>query len=112
MKKNKKINVLGTNYEIVFVSQSKMKELADDCPPGVNCWGLCDSNVATIYLDERLDKDGNAFKHILRHELTHAIFYESGLDSQCDFAICEQLVDWLAIQFPKIANVFKEAGAI
>ena len=40
-----------------------------------------------------------------RHELFHAFFRESGLDDYCQN---EQLVDWLAIQSPKIFKVFTE----
>lgn len=35
-------------------------------------------------------------------------FAESGLRSNSDFAENEELVDWIAIQFPKIAKVFSD----
>lgn len=44
-------------------------------------------------------------KETMRHEITHAFFHESGLDEYCDD---ERLVDWFAIQSPKIYKVFAE----
>ncbi len=45
----------------------------------------------------------------LRHEVIHAFFSESGLD---DYSSNEELVNWIAIQFPKMLQVFKEIEAI
>lgn len=42
---------------------------------------------------------------MLRHELIHAFFCEAGLD---DYSSNEQLVDWIAIQSPKIFKIFQE----
>ena len=55
-------------------------------------------------------------KKQLRHEIIHAFLSESGLD--CNFEHLKQfgheetMVDWIAIQFPKIYEVYKEVGAI
>lgn len=55
-------------------------------------------------------------KETLRHEITHAFLYESGVQgcsSPCDaWATNEEMVDWFAIQAPKIFKVFKEQGLI
>ena len=49
-------------------------------------------------------------KHVLRHELIHAFLFESGLDQNsnlCEsWAINEEMVDWMAIQMPKIMNIY------
>ena len=37
-------------------------------------------------------------------------FAESGLRNNTDYAENEELVDWIAIQFPKIAKVFEKLG--
>ena len=55
------------------------------------------------------------FKETLRHEILHAFLNESGL---CSSTLCfeggwtknEEMIDWFAIQFPKIAKVYKECG--
>lgn len=44
-------------------------------------------------------------RKVLRHEIIHAFLHESGLH---DLAMDEQIVDWLAIQFPKINQMFEE----
>lgn len=45
------------------------------------------------------------YKNVLRHEIIHAFFFESGLDTYCNN---EELVDWLAIQVPKMIDVFEK----
>ena len=47
---------------------------------------------------------------IERHELAHAFLYECGLNDSSDWARNEELIDWLAIQFPKIQALFEKAG--
>lgn len=43
-------------------------------------------------------------KEVIRHELVHAFFHESGLDQYSDD---EVLVGWIAQQFPKIDRAVK-----
>ena len=47
-----------------------------------------------------------------RHEIIHAFLYESGLSFNSDWAVNEELVDWIAIQFPKIAEVYEKLGCM
>ena len=52
----------------------------------------------------------------LRHEIVHGFLSESGLaynanDSNC-WAKNEEMVDWFAMQGPKIYQAWKEAGAV
>lgn len=55
-------------------------------------------------------------KNALRHEIIHAFFYESGLDTSSlryeAWARNEEMVDFFAIQFPKIIKAMKKAGAL
>lgn len=37
----------------------------------------------------------------------HAILFESGLDHNTEWARNEEVVDWIAIQFPKLLDIFK-----
>lgn len=46
---------------------------------------------------------------VLRHEIIHAYFFESGL---LDYGTNEQLVDWIVLQFPKMLETFKRIEAI
>lgn len=57
------------------------------------------------------------YKKVLRHELMHAFLNESGLSANstvpdCAWAKNEEMVDWFAIQSPKIFKVFSEAGCM
>ena len=46
---------------------------------------------------------------VLRHELMHAIFHECGLSNYCDD---ETLVEFLAIQFPKIQKILGQVEEV
>ncbi len=47
-----------------------------------------------------------------RHEIIHAFLFESGLAENSEWAQNEEMVDFFAIQFPKLMEVFKNADAI
>lgn len=51
-------------------------------------------------------------KRVLRHEIIHAFFNESGLSDDSNnvtaWAKNEEMVDWFAIQSPKVFKVFQE----
>lgn len=55
-------------------------------------------------------------KKTLRHEITHAFLFESGLEDNSNeadaWARNEEMVDWIAFQGPKIYAAWQEAGAI
>ncbi|GHU58198.1 hypothetical protein AGMMS49975_24600 [Clostridia bacterium] len=55
-------------------------------------------------------------KEILRHEILHAFFAECGLWgsslSVCAWALNEEMVDWFALNAPKIYRAYQEAGAM
>ena len=57
------------------------------------------------------------WKKILRHEIIHAFFNESGLQSSANqfdgaWAQNEEMVDWFAIQSPKIFAVYQNLGIL
>ena len=105
-----KVNVLGTEYEVV-----KMDE--NDDPYLKNADGYCDHTIRTCVIgdfkpDPKSVKDLNAYtKKVIRHELTHAFLFESGL-AESSWAGNEEIVDWIAFQFPKMLQAFIEADAI
>ena len=66
-----------------------------------------------------MDKEGRETyrKRVLRHEIIHAFLNESGLsDSSNQYAGAwaknEEMVDWFAIQSPKIFKVYLELGLL
>lgn len=105
------IDVLGTEIKVVFREEkqdSKLEELG----------GYFDAteNLIVVKIPENDSMSvGNLENHqkkVLRHEIIHAFLHESGLDwsaasSEC-WATNEEMVDWLAIQTPKIFKVFRE----
>lgn len=109
IKKNKlTTNILGTNYSIEVVNQKKMQDIAESSESFFQ--GLCDYQDKVIYIDEDVARDEYLFNTTLRHEIIHSYFYESGLNTQCDFARIEENVDWIALQFPKIMKNIIELG--
>lgn len=117
--KDCKANIIGTEYDIRFVEKfpeflSQYNESSD---------ALCNSYDRAIYVIRNNDKDmtekGKEFliKKNLRHEIIHAFLFESGLSSNTGYCIGpwaehEEMVDWFAIQSPKIFKVFEEVGCI
>lgn len=108
------VNILGTDYTIQV-------ESVDDNPKLENAIGLCELYSKKIVLSDlaEAEKDVMAVddmeefkKKVLRHEIIHAFFGESGLRSCSEYAEDEELVDWIAIQFPKMLKAFNEVGAL
>lgn len=104
-----KATILGTEYTLVEQSEEENPKLRE-------ANGLCEWYSKRIILnkieetDETFENLDGLRRKIARHELIHAFFAESGLRTHCTYAESEELVDWIAIQFPKIAKVFKELG--
>ena len=104
------VNVLGVKYTI-----KESDKVADSNLE--NADGYCDFTTKTIVIDTFKDspnsfKDLESYrKQVIRHELIHAFLYESGLDS-CSWGRNEEIVDWIACQFPKMLNVFEQSKVI
>lgn len=111
-----KINVLGTEYTIIFSKNS------DKYPGLVDSNGYEDCSDKTIIVVHKSDEDFIVkdfvylIKKNLRHEILHAFFDESGLafDSHktTAWAVNEEMVDWFAMQSPKIYKVYQELGIL
>lgn len=105
-----KVNILGTEYEILVQSEDENQKLKEND-------GLCEQYSKQIILNDckyaenevmRVENFDEYKKKVARHEIFHAFFGESGLRSHSDFAENEALIEWLAIQSPKIFKVFQE----
>lgn len=103
-----KTNILGTEYSVEI----------DDTLEKTNADGMCkgyDKEIFIRSIDSMLcDEDSTdtkkmRFNEVLRHEIIHAFFNEAGL---YEYSGNEQLVDWLAIQFPKICKAFEECDCM
>ena len=104
------VNVLGTEYTIK--ESNKVEDLNLE-----NSDGYCDHSTKTIVIDTFKNSPGSledleSYKKLVtRHELVHAFLFESGLNG-CSWAKDEEIVDWIACQFPKLQEAFAQCNAI
>jgi len=107
---NTKICVLGTMYDVEF------KELG----AAADADGYCDYTSKCIVVRSDNVHDLGDFaanqKKQLRHEIIHAFMAESGLQANFEHANKwgheETMVDWIAIQFPKLLEAFQAADCL
>lgn len=110
-----KTKILGTEWTIEF-----KERIEDSLLEGYD--GYTDHTTKKIVIC-KADKDVTTKNHeayyreTMRHEIIHAFLYESGLDTSSNnhygaWATNEEMVDWIAIQFPKIADVFLQLGIL
>lgn len=107
-----KINVLGAEYTITKAHDDPRLEDID---------GFCDETTKEIVVETYDGEDGKPGVKAkldiqrnknVRHELVHAFLFESGLAENSPWAQNEELVDWIAIQGPKIYKAWQEAGSV
>ena len=113
----KKINILGTEYRLEY----RKKE--DDSNLNSNCDGYTDTSVKLLVVEDMQPEEGCKLdlteyrKRVARHEIIHAFLFESGMEANTHvcgngWAANEEMVDWIAIQFPKILEAFKVADVL
>ena len=107
----REITILGELWTVKICKQSEDQYLR-------TCDGYTDKTLRTIcILAEDRDLTGETvsdFKaymnKVLRHEVIHAFLFESGLDGyaceETETGHPEMLIDWFAIQYPKIRYVY------
>lgn len=113
----KTVNILGTEYKIETHKVSEDDILKD------NKWsGYCGEEAKIIvvadmsekrFFPNMSEKEQEIYrKRTLRHEIIHAFLNESGMSDCSSFsehwAKDEEMIDWIAIQSPKIFKVFQE----
>ena len=110
MKTNRKVNILGQEYNIVFVNEKENPKLEL-----LEANGLAELYSKELIINSEID-DGdkrtynsiNLFENkVIRHEIIHAFFHESGMSNYCSDEI---LVEWIAQQIIKMNKAFKEVG--
>lgn len=116
-----KIDVLGTKYTLKRVNAGQ-----DEYMEKKNLGGYCDGgskiivilNLKTVpnWAQEPDEVIKGEEDKTIRHELIHAFLNESGLEwnaHSCDaWAKNEEMVDWFAIQMPKLLKAFKAADCL
>ena len=106
------INILGTNYEIKKLSESDYPKLKT-----LDANGLAELYSKQLIINSEMNRQtGNEYANFegyenktIRHEIIHAFFHESGLVDYCQD---EDLVNWLALQAPKMIKAFQEANCL
>lgn len=93
---DKKINILGQQYTIKF-ENTRTDEVLKDCD------GECRWYKKEIVIDDELETKHK--KHVIKHEIIHAYFAESGLQK---YREDEVIVDWIAWNLDKINNTVNE----
>lgn len=108
-----KIDVLGTKYTIQVLPVEKDGMLN-------TCDGYCDKTTKRIVVRAKDDTSelGNHdvyLKKVKRHEIIHAFLFESGLHENFkheEWGHDETMIDWVAVQFPKLTAAFKAADCL
>ena len=110
-----KLNILGTDYTIEILSAADDAYLREK-----ECDGYCDKTSKRIVV--RAEDETNELenydvykKTCLRHEIIHAFLFESGLQQNFkhdQWGHDETMIDWVAVQFPKLQKAFAEADCL
>lgn len=118
-----KVNVLGTEYTIEkhsYDDDSELEGLGGYCKCLFPIIVIGDYRTHPDIEISSEDKDTieEREKRTIRHELLHAFLNESGLigntfaSSSIPWSQNEEMIDWMAIQFPKIHKVYEEIGCL
>ena len=117
-----KLNILGTEYEVIKKKYNEdevfeRRSIAGYCDGYAKKIVVCDMKTYKGWEHEEAATIEQCEKLNMRHEIVHAFFNESGLqDSSLQFeggwARNEELIDWIAIQAPKIYKVYEEVGCL
>lgn len=116
-----RINILGADYEIIYCSYADDPIFEKDSLGGY-CISrehkiVCCAMSTTPGQNESEEVAISLEKETLRHEILHAFLFESGLDassfeSNGAWAKNEEMIDWFALQGPKIIKAWREADAL
>ena len=100
--------ILGQAYTVEYQKEK-------DNPKLEGADGICEPFSKRIILNaiepdkNTVDKLEDYMAKVFRHEIVHAFFSESGLK---DYMHDETLVDWVAVQLPKMVKVMAKAGCL
>lgn len=116
------INILGTMYSVNRLNYDEHPYFKKN-----SCDGYCDSVTKEITLcriktfpgyEDETDEYCKLYENnVLRHEIVHAFFNESGLQGSSNvfgdaWTKNEEMIDWIALQFPKMLQAFKDADCL
>ena len=112
------VDILGTPWKIVVKKYDdepyfKKNNANGYCSGPEHLICICDESTWPTSQDECETFLINCMKSTLRHEIVHAFFKESGLNDSSfsyggSWAKNEEMVDWIALQGPKIYEAWKK----
>ena len=114
----KRINILGTTYKVYL----KVPYIKD--PNLAGAYGYTDfhgkrivvADIKTVpgWEDAGDETAEDVYTSTIRHEVIHVYLMESGLNGSANPVDCwarnEEMVDWFALQMPKLVKTFSELG--
>lgn len=115
------VEILGSLYAVT------VKKYAEDghferngaagyCDGTQNQIVLCDMATFPGWETATAEECSIQQRQLLRHEIVHAFLYESGLAANSaaarQWATNEEMVDWIALQGPKIYRAWRQAAAL
>ncbi|MDF2906832.1 MAG: hypothetical protein K0R34_2153 [Herbinix sp.] len=117
-----KVNVLGTEYTINKYNYKDKPEFEKGkidgyCDRVLKEIAYADMTTYPGYENETKESCNIVEKQVIRHEIVHAFLSESGLQDNAGQPVgawCanEEMVDWIALQFPKMLKAFQEVGCL
>nr|DAG40445.1 MAG TPA: peptidase [Caudoviricetes sp.] len=104
------VKILGTKYTVELIKECKDPKFKE-------ADGYIDPTIFLIRValfersNSTIQDTVKYLKKIMRHELIHAYLFESGL-AECSVSVNnwaqnEEMVDWIARQFPKMKRTMK-----
>lgn len=96
-------NVLGTGYTVKIINNNEREEFPDLTEEMDGYCNYYTKEIIVVREDDDMQGYDEYVEQVVRHELVHAYLYESGLH---EYSTDETLVDWIAIQMPKMAETF------
>ena len=113
------IEILGTKYTITYkniLEDNKLEEMEGYTDLYKKEIVIGKLEQRDYFKNELLEKIELVKQKVLRHEILHTFLFESGLDCNSNrsynWADNEEMVDWFAIQSPKIFDVYKKLEII
>lgn len=116
------VNILGTEYSVTVKKYDedevfKRRSICGYCDSWTKQIVVCDMSTYKGWEYDLPETIATAQKETLRHEIVHAFLDESGLGDSSNAVDCawsknEEMVDWIAIQGPKILRAWQEVGAV
>lgn len=117
-----KIDILGTQYQICRSDYKEdsyfaKKNASGFCDSQLKILGLCNMKTYPGFEEESPEFCAAYEREVLRHEIVHAFFAESGLGDNANnidgaWPLNEEMIDWIALQGPKLYAAWQAAGAL